>query len=65
MQPKIMCNQNLHTTSDEGRGLVSVDDCIEEEKCNLAKYATQSKETLVKNAAAELNLEKYIVNVSK
>ena len=51
--------------SDGGRGLISIEDCIEEEKCNLAKYAAQSKETLVKNAAAELNLKKYIVNVSK
>ena len=48
---------------DGGRGLVSVEDCVEEEKCNLAKYATHSKEALVKTAAAELNLEKYIVNV--
>ena len=36
----------------------------EEEKCNLAKYVTQCKEALFKTAAAELNLEKYIVNVS-
>ena len=37
----------------------------EEEKCNLAKYVTQCKEALFKTAAAELNLEKYIVNVSR
>ena len=29
--------------SDEGRGLVSVEDCVKEEKCNLANYAAQSK----------------------
>ena len=51
--------------SDGGRGLVSVEDCVNEEKCNLAKYATQSKEALVKTAVAELNLEKYIVSMSK
>ena len=51
--------------SDEGRGLVSVEDCVKEEKCNLASYAAQSKQALVKTAAAELNLEKYIVNVSR
>ena len=51
--------------SDRGRGLVSVKDCVEKEKCNLAKYATQSKEALATTAAADLNLEKYIVNVSK
>ena len=50
---------------DGERGLVSVEDCVEEGKCNLAKYATHSKEALVKTAAAELNLAKYIVNVSK
>ena len=47
------------------RGLVSVEDYVEEEKCSLTKYATQSKEALVKIAAAELNLEKNTVNVSK
>ena len=51
--------------SDWGRGLVSVEDSDEEEKCNLAKYAAQSKEALVKTAASEISLEKYIVNVSK
>ena len=51
--------------SDGRRDLVSVEDCIEEEKYNLSKYTTQSKEALVKTAAAELNLEKYIANVSK
>ena len=50
---------------DGGRGLVSVEDCVEEEKCNLEDYAVQSKEALVKTSAAELNFEKYIVSVSK
>ena len=51
--------------SDEGRGLVSVEGCVEEKKCNLAKHAAQNKEALVKTAVAELNSEKCIVNVSK
>ena len=51
--------------SDEGRGPVSVEGCVEEEKCNLAKHAAQNKEALVKTAVAELSLEKCIVNVSK
>ena len=51
--------------SDEGRSLASVNGCVEEDKCNLAKHAAQSKEVLVKTAIAELNLEKCIVNVSK
>ena len=50
--------------SDRGGGLVSVEDCVEDEKCSLAKYATYSKETLVKTAA-ERSLEKYIVYVRK
>ena len=37
--------------------VLSGEDCVEEEKCSLAKYATQSKEALVKTATAELNLE--------
>ena len=51
--------------SGGGRGLVNVEDCVKEDKCNLQKYATQSKETIVKTESAELNLEKYLANVSK
>ena len=51
--------------SDGGRGLVSVENCIEEEKYNLSNYATQIMEGLVKTAEAEPNFEIYIVNVSK
>ena len=36
--------------------MVSVKDCVEEEKCNLV--AERSKEGLVDTAAAELNMEK-------
>ena len=36
--------------------MVSVKDCVEEEKCNL--IAERSKEGLVDTAAAELNMEK-------
>ena len=60
------CKDRLYIPrSDGGRGLVRIEDCVEKEKCNLAKYAARSKKALVKNAAAELNLKKYIVNVSK
>ena len=31
-----MSRQTLQTLSDGGRGLASVEDCVEEEKCNLA-----------------------------
>ena len=46
--------------SDGGSGLVCVEDSVEEKKCSLTKFATQSKEALVKTAPG-----KYIVNVSK
>ena len=45
---------------DGGSGLVCVEHSVEEKKCSLTKFATQSKEALVKTAP-----EKYIVNVSK
>ena len=45
--------------SDGGRGLVSVKECVGEEKCNPAKYVTQRKEALVKTAAAELGKVHY------
>ena len=47
------------------KGLVSVKYCVEEEKYSLSKYTPQIKEDLVKIAAAELTLERYIVNVTK
>ena len=40
--------------SDGARGRVNVEDGVKEEKCSLAKYATQSKKPLVK-ALAESN----------
>ena len=51
--------------SDGQRGLIKVEGCVKKEKCSLAKYATEIKEVLVQITTAELNLEKYIVNVSK
>ena len=57
LHPKSCINRLFIPRSDEGRGLVIVKDCVEEEKCNLARYGTQSKEALVKIAAAELNLK--------
>ena len=63
-QPRSSADRLYIQRSDGGRGLVSIESCGEEEKCNLAKYATQSREALVKNAVAELNLEKYIASVS-
>ena len=36
----------------------------EEEKCNISRYAIQSKKALIKIAASESNLEKSISNMS-
>ena len=64
LHPRSCVDRLCIRRSDRERGLVSVGNCVKKEKC-LAKYATQSKEALVKTVTAELNLEKYIVNVSK
>ena len=65
LHPRSCVDRLYIPRSDGGKGLLSVEDCVEEEKCILAKYAPQNKETLVKTAAAKFNLKKYIVNVSK
>ena len=65
LHPRSCVDRLYIPRSDGGRGLLSVEDCVEEEKCILSKYAPQNKETLFKTAAAKFNLEKYIVNVSK
>ena len=36
-----------------GRGLISVDNCVEMEKCSLSKYLENSNEPLLKAADAE------------
>ena len=48
LHPKSCVDRPNIPRSDEGKGLVNVEDCVKEEKCNLSKYATQSKEALVK-----------------
>ena len=59
------CVDRLHTKKRWKKGLVHVEDCVHEEKCNLSKHATQIKKALTKTATAEINLEKYIVNANK
>ena len=46
--------------SEGGRGLVSLDDCVNDERENLALYALRSNEKLTIAATAELKLEKFI-----
>ena len=65
LHPRSCVDRLYIPRSDRGSGLVNVENHVKEEKCNLAKYAAQSKEALVKTATAELNLEKCIVNVRK
>ena len=65
LRPRSCIGKLYIPLSGGGRGLVSVEDYVKEDKCYLQKYATQSKETIVKTESAELNLEKYLANVSK
>ena len=44
LHPRSYVDRLLIPRSDGERGLVSAEDCVKEYKCNLAKYATQSKE---------------------
>ena len=46
--------------SEGGRGLVSLDDCVNDERENLALYALRSNEKLTIAATTELKLEKFI-----
>ena len=52
LHPRSFVNRLYMPRSDGGRGLVSVEVCVKEEKCNLSKYAAQRKEALVKSASA-------------
>ena len=65
LHPRSCADRLYILRSDGGRGLVDVEVCAEKEKCSLEKYATQSKEALLKTEPSELSLIKYIVNVSK
>ena len=46
--------------SEGGRGLVSIEDCVNNERQNLALYAIRSNEKLTIAATTELKLEKFI-----
>ena len=51
----------LHLTKNEGgRGLVSRDDCVINERKSLAIYALGSNQNLINAATAELKLKKFI-----
>ena len=46
--------------SEGGRGLVSIEDCVNDERENLALYALRSNEKLIIGATTELKPEKFI-----
>ena len=48
------------TRSEGGRGLVSIEDCVNNERENLALYALRSNEKLIIAATTEIKLEKFI-----
>ena len=50
----------LHSRSKGGRGLISIEDCVNGERENLASYALESNEKRIITATAELKLEKFI-----
>ena len=50
--------------SEEGRGLVSIEDCVSDERETLALYALRSNEKLIIATMTELKLKKFI-NVQK
>ena len=57
-----LCADRLYIQRSNGRrGLISLEDCVEEEKCRIGKHSAQIKEALVKIAIAELNLKKTML----
>ena len=46
--------------SERGRGLVSIEDCVNDERENLALYALRRNEKLILATTAELKLKKLI-----
>ena len=53
--------EQLYLPRCEGcRGLVSIEDCVNGERKNLAPYALKSNEKLIIAATAELKLKKFI-----
>ena len=47
--------------SEGGRALVSIEDCVNDERENIALYAFRSNEKLIITATAELKLKKFII----
>ena len=46
--------------SEGGRGLVSMEDCVNDQRKNLALYVLRSNEKLIIAATTELKLKKFI-----
>ena len=46
--------------SEGGRGLVSIENCVNDESENLALYAIKSNEKLIIDATVRLKLKKFI-----
>ena len=49
----------------EGRGLIRVKDCVNDENRSVARYAAESTGRLVTTAAEDLNLASYVERLSK
>ena len=51
--------------SEEGRGLVSIEDCASDERRSLALYGLRSNDDLLNAATAKLKLKKFINNQNR
>ena len=64
LHPRSNVEQLYLPRSEEGRGLVSIEDCVSDERETLVLYALRSNEKLIIAAMTELKLKKFI-NVQK
>ena len=60
LHPRSNVEQLYLPKSEEGRGLVSTEDCVSNARKSLATYALGSNENLINAATAELKLTKLI-----
>ena len=61
LHPRLCADRLYKQRSNGRRRLISLEDCVEEEKCRIVKHSAQIKEALVKIAIAELNLKKTML----
>ena len=60
LHPRSNVEQLYLPRNEECRGLISIEDCVNGERKNLAPYALKSNEKFIIAATAELKLKKFI-----